>query len=365
MPRSCPLLMAILAALGAPPATRALEPAGGMTPESRRAVDQGLAFLEKTQNRDGSWGESNRVGKTAVICMAFMAGGSSLRRGPHAKTIEKGLEYILSHGERRRGHLTDETNNWADVHNHGYALLFLALLCGMEPNLAREERIRDLMDQAIRRSLASQARNGGWGYGIANPGLNGFEDEGSCSVTQIQALRACLAVGIAVPKEPIDRAVEYLRKCRHPSGGFIYSLSQQTVGIAGDTSKPGFAITAAALSVLNSSGMHRGPMVDEGLTYLRQFCPGEQLEQSFFYYGHFYAAQVMMNAGGKAWAEYYPVVRERLLRLQGGDGAWQKTRCTADPWEMANEMYGIPHLSTAFALIVLQAPQRCLPILTE
>jgi squalene cyclase len=57
----------------------------------------------------------------------------------------------------------------------------------------------------------------------------------------------------------------------------------------------------------------------------------------------------MWRAGGEHWNEWYPAIRDLLLRDQLPDGAWtDSTVCTE---------YG-----TAMALIVLQMPNNYLPI---
>ena len=71
---------------------------GGITPELDVAVDKGLAYLVKEQNEDGSFG-SGRFGKniavTALACIALLGDGNLPGRGPYAKNVEKGLEFVL------------------------------------------------------------------------------------------------------------------------------------------------------------------------------------------------------------------------------------------------------------------------------
>ena len=55
-----------------------------------------------------------------------------------------------------------------------------------------------------------------------------------------------------------------------------------------------------------------------------------------------------MAQGGTEWAEWYPAIRDELIRRQTPSGFWTDTIC--------NE-YG-----TAMALIILQIPNNYLPI---
>jgi hypothetical protein len=56
----------------------------------------------------------------------------------------------------------------------------------------------------------------------------------------------------------------------------------------------------------------------------------------------------MFLAGGDYWAKFYPAVRSRLVKTQTGAGSW-----TGD----FSEDY-----ATAMALIILQMPNRYLPV---
>src|SRR5206468_3950342 len=57
-----------------------------------------------------------------------------------------------------------------------------------------------------------------------------------------------------------------------------------------------------------------------------RFAMRRDLPDIHYYYGHYYAAQVMWTAGGKYWSEWYPFIRDELLERAGSsgkDGAWE------------------------------------------
>ena len=70
---------------------------------------------------------------------------------------------------------------------------------------------------------------------------------------------------------------------------------------------------------------------------------------SHYFYGHYYACQAMFLAGGEYWATYYPAIRELLIARQN--------RTTGGWTGEAGEDY-----ATAMALIILQMPNRYLPV---
>ena len=86
-------------------------------------------------------------------------------------------------------------------------------------------------------------------------------DEGSTTITQVQGLRGCRNAGIPVPKEIIDKAVEYIRKCTLPDGGVQYSSK-------GGGGRP--AISAAAIACLFNAGDYDSEYVPKLLEYCQQ-----------------------------------------------------------------------------------------------
>ena len=85
-----------------------------MTPETDKAIKNGLAWLARTQNADGSFGSGTYRGNIAVTSLAglaFMSSGSSPGRGPYGAQIDKALAYVMDNtspvglhrgGRRRR-----------------------------------------------------------------------------------------------------------------------------------------------------------------------------------------------------------------------------------------------------------------------
>src|SRR5205085_8100520 len=122
----------------------------------------------------------------------------------------------------------------------------------------------------------------------------------------------------------------------------------------------GFARTAAGVAALNSAGHYLQPppeprpeatreevdryrfaktatdAVQMGLRFLMQNKPGGGGGKPEFFirpdihyfYGHYYAVQVMWTAGGKYFEEWFPAIREELLGTQRQDGCWQDAICS-------------------------------------
>ncbi len=315
-----------------------------ITPELDGAVSAGLARLVEMQNADGSFGSSGtRYGRNVAVaslaCLAFMADGNLPGRGQYAEVVEKGVEFILNN-TADTGLIAADTSH-GPMYGHGFATLFLGEVYGMTgggADTAQAERLHDALVRATRLIVQSQNDEGGWRY---NPVP--ADADVSVTICQVMALRSARNAGIEVPKETIDRAVEYVKVCQNNDGGFRYQTR------AGSSAWPR---SAAGVSSLYYSGVYEDEAIDDGLDYLSNTAfPGTQgaRRTSHFFYGHYYAVQAMYLAGGEYWKTWWPAIREDLVATQEEDGSWDDRH--------VGEAYG-----TAMALIILQMPKRYLPI---
>ena len=135
------------------------------------------------------------------------------------------------------------------------------------------------------------------------------------TVTQIMALTAVRDAGVDVPQEVIDRAVEYVKKSQNKDGGFRYQLVEGTSG---------FARSAAAVTALYRAGAGESAEARKGYDYVAKFPAAKTIGQPeyFYFYGHYYAAQVMSHAPQADWERWSAGVRERLVEQQRKDGSW-------------------------------------------
>lgn len=311
-----------------------------ITLEAHQTVERGLKFLSTTQARDGSWRSNGQFGTypttmTALAGLALLSSGSTTTRGPYAPNLRRAVTYLL--GSCRADGLITRPEDGRSMYGHGFATLFLSQVYGMEEDEDRQAKLKQALTRAVVLISRSQSVAGGWLY---TPDSNG--DEGSVTVTQIQALRGCRNAGIKVPRETIDRAVGYIAASAQPDGGIAYR-----VGMSG--SRP--AISAAAVSTLYNAGKYDDPMAKKCLAYCRKNVRVEGgAVQGWYFYAHFYMAQAMWQVGGKDWATYFPKMRDRLVKQQAGNGSWNG--------DSIGTVYG-----TAIATIILQLPYDRLPIL--
>lgn len=318
-----------------PPAHRSDQPINEITPEQQTAVEKGLEYLASRQNNEGSFGNSGAYGATAAITalsgIAFMADGNLPGRGKYGDVVRKAVDFIVRN-QQESGLFTTNASQ-GEMYSHGFATLFIGEVYGM----SGDDQIKENLQRAVRLIERCQNSEGGWRYQPAP-----VDADISVTICQIMALRSARDAGIKTDAAVMERALAYVKRCQNPDGGFSY---QATGG------ESGFARTAAGTASLYYAGKFEDNGVTRGLDYLSRFIPGRDQvdEQGHFFYGQYYAVQAMFLAGGKYWSQWYPAIRELLIARQNK---------TVGEWEGEVD----PDYCTAMALIILQMPNRYLPV---
>ncbi|MFH1423108.1 MAG: prenyltransferase/squalene oxidase repeat-containing protein, partial [Planctomycetota bacterium] len=184
-----------------------------VTPSTKAAIRRGLEFLKSQQNKNGSFGSGYQIAATSLAGLAFLGYGNTYNRGEFSEQVKKTLNYILS-CQDKWGYIDD---NQCRMHGHGYATLFLAEVYGSLPP-EYEKRVKRALILATDVIRKSQSNDGGWYYYPSHAAYFNNSDEGSVTITQVQALRAARNVGINVPKDVIERGKLYVKKCMGPNG---------------------------------------------------------------------------------------------------------------------------------------------------
>src|SRR5207302_2510564 len=119
-------------------------------------------------------------------------------------------------------------------------------------------------------------------------------DEGSTTITQVQALRACRNAGLSVPSKVIQRAVKYIEKSQCNDGGIAYTARNGGSGSCA-------AITAAAVAVLYDAGEYDSPIAKKALSYCKSHINVNDggAAGGHYFYAHLYLAQANWQAASK------------------------------------------------------------------
>lgn len=324
------------------------------TPQVRAALERGLAFLAQAQARtdDGSLPRLEAatdvtVALTALGALAFMAGGSTPERGPHAAATARAIDFLLARSDLSEspthGYISAGASEpTARMHGHGFAALALAQAFTMAPSGARGERIARVLEAAVRRIEASQSVEGGWFYSpLAN-----IEHENSVTVVQLQALRAAHNCGVRVDPRVIRTAVDYIVRCQSDDGAFRYAL--------GPEQKTSVALTAAGLATMQSAGVYEGPAVQRATDALwRRLvarAEGQERAADFPHYERLYVGIALWTmVDQRGFARWFEPTAASLVREQRPDGGW------------GDERYGACY-ATAMNCLVLSIPDGLLPL---
>src|SRR5947207_642594 len=160
------LLIGALAVVLARPA-RAEE----LDPKYKEVVNKGLAWVAKTQHRDGHWdanGGQYPTTMTALGGMVLLMEGSTIKDGKYAENIRKAVDWFMEPGRCQRNGLIGNPNNPTEagryMYGHGFGLLFLSQIYGEEEDAQRRKKLEGILARAVDFTGKAQTNRGGWGY---------------------------------------------------------------------------------------------------------------------------------------------------------------------------------------------------------
>jgi hypothetical protein len=344
MPRRSVLKLLAALPAGALAANSLSEPlrAAKKEPRWEKSIERGLNWVARTQSPiRGNWTAGNYpTAMTALAGVALISSGSTTTQGPYAKNIRRAVDYLLTKC-RMNGLIGDPQTDNRYTYGHGFGMLFLSQVLGEE----QDEETRDLLIEALTKAVDfsrnAQTQSGGWGYVSAKDG-NDF-DEGSTTITQVQGLRGCRNAGIPVPSEAIEKAKQYIYKCKNQDGGISYSSRNR------GSSRP--AITAAAVATLYNAGDYDSEHVPQMLDYCKKTLHNiSDGTRSFghWHYTYLYYSQVVYRQGRKEWNPFRDKLCNKIVNEQNDEGYWTGN-------------IG-PIYVTACNLIMLQLDKAYLPI---
>jgi hypothetical protein len=356
------------------------KPPAPVPPEKlKAAIGRGVAFLLKTQNKDGSWGSAERTKqlniyapvpgahqafRTAVTAMCVSAlievddGSAAVR-----KAIERGEDNLFAELPRvRRADSTAIYNVWT----HAYGIQALVHMYRRLPqDKERQKKIKDLIRSQYDYLSRYASVDGGWGYydfgaqtQRPNSSPNSF-----VNATVLEAFYEAKQIGVEPPHKVVQPAIVSLNRQLKPDFSYFYGeyLKWQPMmpvnrpgGSLGRSQACNLAlrlwgdkrITDAVLKTWLDRLIVRNGWLDMGR---KRPIPHEshfQVAGYFFYYGHYYAALCVEQLPPRERPFYGDHLANLLLPLQEQDGSW---------WDYPLYNYHQPY-GTAFALMTLK---RC------
>ncbi len=300
------------------------------------AIRGGLQLLVSRQNEDGTFESKDQgawVGVVSLAGLAFLSRGVEPGFGAAGVALRRAGGYVLSQVQASGFLSAQGKTSHGPMYDHGFGTLFLSELYGVDTTLD----IRPKLSKAVELIIRTQNNNGGWRYNPSPPDAADL----SVTVCQMMALRAARNAGFGVPKETIERGVDYVRRSQNADGGYMYQLS-------GGPST--FALTAAAVVALYNAGIYGGREIDQAVSYLKANMPANRRVErnNFYFYAHYYSTQAFWLRGGDDFRQWYSSLKRNLLNSRNSQGGW---------FDYNSVEYG-----TAMACLILNMPRTVLPI---
>ncbi len=344
-----------------------------------KAVERGLAWLAKQQQRDGSfptmpWGQP---GVTGLCELAFVAHGHLPGEGEFGDQLSRAVNYV-SGCQKENGLVALVAPRGATINrnvqhldgttaSYNHAIASLALTENYAMGGAEVAKQLDpVISKAIAVTLEMQkwhkrrkVDEGGWRYlNVTAEVAEALDSDLSATGWHLMFLRSAKNAGFDVPQEPIDEAIGFVRRCFIPEYGTFLLFSSRT-----DHRTRGMA--GAGILALAHAGLHDAPETKQAGDWILKYSFTEYNEQERFgkvgwvddryHYGAFNCCQAMYQLGGDYWREFFPPLARTLVANQRPDGSWQAESHSDDA------QYGNSY-TTALVLLSLGAPNQLIPI---
>jgi squalene-hopene/tetraprenyl-beta-curcumene cyclase len=366
---------ALVAGLIALPARAPAERAAGAGEARKRweqSVDRAVAYLRRTQAKDGSWGGKQAAGITGLVVAGLVRTG---RVGPKDPMVAKALKYIESLADPKEGHLAGKGAG-LKVQNYVTSVNVQALVA------ADRDGYKALIDRATKflRKLQWDEDEGKKPdsdfYGGA-----GYDSKSRPDLSNTQMFLDALAAARVAKSDPaFKKALVFVSRCQNlkgeynnlpwagkiNDGSFIYTCAN-----GGDTKVqdkpnadgglPGYgSMTYAGVKSLLHCGVKKDDeRVRKALAWLRNHYTLERntgmprgRESWGLYYYYLTMASCLRLLGEEAFTDakgtkhdWRAELTAALANRQRDDGGW----ANADGhWMESN-----PHLVTGYALSTL------------
>lgn len=319
------------------------------------AIHQGVDFLLKRQNHNGSWGAATltkdlniyapipgahyalRASTTSLCLTALIESGDD--RPEVVRSIERGETWLMANlGRVRLPESVCSLNNWA----HAYAIQALVRMHARVDDKERQERIRDLIKNQIDQLVRYECVDGGWNYYNFDPPVTKRPNGSAMSfmaATGLVALAEARDVGIDVPEKMVKTTMESIRRQRYPDFCYAYGEYIKHLPMRGINREPGSLGRSQACNVamyLWEDEKTTLPVIRTWLARLfalndwlsvgrKKPVPHESFAQIagyFYYYGYYYGALCIDQLEPDERDYYRNHMAAILMPLQESDGSW-------------------------------------------
>jgi uncharacterized protein YfaP (DUF2135 family) len=351
---------------------------GGST-TSEEAVAEGLRWLARHQDDDGSWssrclgnqrppskceadapcsgaGGTYEMAHTGLAILAFQAGGHYyFNNNTYSEVVRAALDWMVDH-QRPDGALVGSANPPAGkpfhkhfMYEHGIAAFALTEACALAAAMGEppSERYTSAARRAVQFIEAMQHADGGWRY----TDERNLESDTSVTGWQVLALKTAKEAGIPVS----DPCVQQIRSFFDNRAMGANGRTEYLRLVPGTDAMTGVGMLARQFLL----GEPDAPLVHDAASYL-----ADQAEKSWAdrqakgsnkdFYLWYNCTLAMFQAGGEPWEQWNPIVRDTIINLQRHDG------CARGSWDPSSKWgrTGGRIYTTALAVLTLEVYYR-------
>jgi hypothetical protein len=316
------------------------------------AIQDGLAFLLNSQNKDGSWGGTVnatftsgfanpatyrmwQIGTTGLSTRTMLENGSTRE---HEAAADKGLDFLIEHAKAVRPAGWDVDNNWALV--YGLDSIARALQHQRYQDHEKTPALRQAGQVMIEGLKKYQSPRGGWGY-YSSAAVKWQPEWCTSFMTGVGVLSLieAKAAGLEVDEKMYQAAVKALEVTRLPTGAFEYGVNavprrlslesiNQVKGSLGRIQIGHLALRRAGKDITDEDiewGLEQFVKHHKFLDLARNKpIPHEAYYANaayFYLFAHYYASQVLKVLPKEKQAKFAPHIQAGILAAHQKDGA--------------------------------------------
>jgi tetratricopeptide (TPR) repeat protein len=338
---------------------------------SERAVERGLDWLKRHQNKDGSWSRqcsahcakgkpcammpvdasTCRTGLTGLATLAFLGAGYTHTGGKHAPTVAAALEFLKKQC-RADGVFANDIRSLPGLDLRYYELYEQAIaawaLCEAY-TMSKDEKLKKPAESALD-CLYSRVGRIEWG-----PRMLGSMDTSAMGFI-VMCLKSAEAGGFATDRKALSFAEKWFVEATRDGGQADY--------IPGHYFKAGtFSMTAISAYSREILGTRQDDaLLGKQMAILlaearRQKGPGFSNDLSP--YSAYYGTLAAFHFGGDIWPAWNRVIRDMIVQTQQVEG------CAAGSWYCNGwgiEAYVPRIFTTCLEILTLEVYYRYLPL---
>ena len=333
----------------------------GGTEACEDAVVESLRWLQKKQNKDGSWTGSQPVAMTGLALLSYLGHCETAGSEEFGDTVLSAITYLVDKAMKNNGKLAVDfkDNHWCYEHAIAvYALAEAYTLCvkSFGENI---DQLEDAVMASGQFMINSQHKGGGWDYAYLEDSGRG----GDVSIVgwHLQALKACKFTGLdfANLTRCYKNGLDYVERMQMASGAIGYSAPALHANSDGTTLA---AVGALCFQIWKSSA---SKVARKAVRFMDKEMKFDWNTADSDLYGHYYAVQCMINNGGPEWERYNKLFRDQVLDNQDKDGSYKVVGGGAKVNAVAGSFAGDGgygrHYRTCLATLMLESYYRFLP----